>query len=197
MTDTIKEYLSKPYSRVITPDAETGTFTAQIAEFPGCIAEGNTAAEAYTRLEVAAEAWLEAAIEFGQPIPEPLASQTASGKVLLRLPKTLHKQSVDLAAREGVSLNQFLVYAVAENVGARNLYSTLANRLEKKEVDTALYLSTSRNVFADTSVSTHQKRDLLLVSKLAINAEYKQVSAYPGKDPAQVCVASNTEALIQ
>ncbi len=40
-----------------------------------------------------------------------------SGKVLLRLPSSLHKKCVHVAKMEGVSLNQFLLYAVAEKVG--------------------------------------------------------------------------------
>jgi len=40
-----------------------------------------------------------------------------NGKVALRLPKSLHRRAVLYAAREGVSLNQFLMTLVAEHVG--------------------------------------------------------------------------------
>ena len=51
----VSEILKRPYQRVLIPDEESGTFTALIAEFPGCITEGNTPGEAYRSLEEAAE----------------------------------------------------------------------------------------------------------------------------------------------
>jgi len=64
-----RELLKRPYTRVLIPDEESGTFTAQIIEFPGCIAQGATPAEAYERLEAVAESWIEAALEMQQEIP--------------------------------------------------------------------------------------------------------------------------------
>jgi predicted RNase H-like HicB family nuclease len=62
--------LKSPYHRVLVP-GEDGGFSASIAEFPGCFAQGNTLYEAYENLERAAQAWLEAAIAQDYPIPEP------------------------------------------------------------------------------------------------------------------------------
>lgn len=42
-----------------------------------------------------------------------------SGQVLLRMPRTLHAELVDQAEREGVSLNQFIVAALAGATGWR------------------------------------------------------------------------------
>lgn len=64
-------YLREPYSRVITPNKESGIYTAQILEFPGCIAEGDTIQEAYERLEAAALSWIQAATDLGQEVPRP------------------------------------------------------------------------------------------------------------------------------
>lgn len=64
------EYLRKPYSRVIVPE-EDGTFFARILEFPGCIAVGDTEAEALANLEEVARSWLEATVARKQRVPEP------------------------------------------------------------------------------------------------------------------------------
>jgi len=48
------------------------------------------------------------------------AATTYSGKILLRLPSSLHARLVIEAEREGVSLNQFAVGALASAVGWRN-----------------------------------------------------------------------------
>jgi predicted HicB family RNase H-like nuclease len=44
-----------------------------------------------------------------ESIPKPLGSRAYSGKLVLRLPKTVHRDAAIRAAEEGVSLNQFLL----------------------------------------------------------------------------------------
>ena len=128
------DYLRKPYSRVLIPDAESGTFTAQILEFPGCIAEGANPAEAFERLEIAAESWIEGAIEMRQEIPPPALDVQFSGKFALRLPRSLHRQVAHLAELEGTSLNQFIVSTIAEKVGAVTMYRELAQQIQSSIV---------------------------------------------------------------
>jgi len=129
---TSDEYVELPYSRIIIPDMQSGTFTAEIAEFPGCIAQGDTAEEAYEKLQEAAKSWIEASQELGQEIPLPLTEHEFSGKFALRLPRSLHRQAALAAEREGTSLNQFIIYAVSEKVGALCLYTEIAKRVIDK-----------------------------------------------------------------
>ena len=118
MTKTKAEaYLKRPYRRVLIPDSETGTYTAEIAEFPGCVTEGKTPTEALRRLEAAAESWIEAVLDARQAIPEPIEEQAYSGKFVLRLSRSLHRRAAERAQAEGVSLNLFIATAVAERVG--------------------------------------------------------------------------------
>ena len=116
MKMSTNETLKKPYARVLVPDS-TGGFFAELLEFPGCFAEGETSSEAYEQLEKAAESWIEAALELGQEIPEPLSSHDYSGKLALRLPKSLHKKATFFAQQDGVSLNQYIICAIAEKIG--------------------------------------------------------------------------------
>jgi predicted RNase H-like HicB family nuclease len=113
---TPSEYLKKPYVRSVVPEAD-GSYSAEIIEFPGCIAVGDTAAQALENLENVAESWLESTIARGQRVPDPIENVGYSGKLVLRLPKTLHRKATHVAAREGVSLNQFIVTCIAEQVG--------------------------------------------------------------------------------
>ena len=112
------EYLKRPYGRVVVPEPD-GTFRAEIMEFPGCIATGDTAAEALASLENVAESWLEATIARGQHVPEPMEGGGFSGKLVVRLGRDLHRRAAHMAANEDVSLNQFIVSSVAEHVGGR------------------------------------------------------------------------------
>jgi antitoxin HicB len=112
-------YLQRPYARIILPESD-GTFRGEIIEFPGCIAAGETATETITSLEDVAKSWLLAALERRQNIPEPIESNNDfSGRLVLRLPKSLHKKATWVAERERVSLNQFIVSSLAETVGER------------------------------------------------------------------------------
>jgi|ERR1700722_204557 antitoxin HicB len=112
------EVLKRPYSRILVPDPD-GRFTAEILEFPNCVAFGDTAADALSNLEEVAAEWIMAAIEQGQNIPEPLDSTDFSGKLVLRMSASLHRKAAMCAEREGVSLNQFIVTCLAECVGER------------------------------------------------------------------------------
>lgn len=109
----------KPYARIVVPESD-GSFTAEIVEFPGCVASGNTAAEALSNVEEVAQDWISAALEQGQEIPEPLEQSRYSGKLVVRMPKGLHKRSALAAEREGVSLNQYIVACIAEQIGTRS-----------------------------------------------------------------------------
>lgn len=129
MTKTANEYLKEPFSRVLIPDQETGTYTAKILEFPGCIAQGNTPAEAYRRLEEAAKGWIDACLSSGKEIPTPQEDETFSGRILLRLPKSLHREAARLARKEGVSLNQLLVSMISSRATAASLFGEFKRAL--------------------------------------------------------------------
>jgi predicted RNase H-like HicB family nuclease len=124
-----KSYLRQPYARILIPEEEGG-FSAEILEFPGCFADGETPVEAFRNLESVAESWIEASLEQGQEIPPPSANHSYAGRIALRLPRDLHRQAARKADRDGVSLNQVLVTAVAAWVGADNLFERIAHRIE-------------------------------------------------------------------
>ena len=119
-----KSYLRLPYARILIPEPEGGFF-AEILEFPGCVTEGETPDEAFHNLESVAESWIESCLEQGQDIPPPSANHRFSGKIALRLPRDLHRLATYKAQRDGVSVNQVLVTAIAAWVGADNLVDRL------------------------------------------------------------------------
>src|SRR5437763_10085183 len=108
----VTELLSQPYRMVIRGDEADG-FLAEAPELPGCISAGETPTEAFEMLREAMALWFESAIENGISIPPPAPEQEYSGRILMRIPKTLHRQLVEQAKDQGVSLNQWLVSLVA------------------------------------------------------------------------------------
>jgi predicted RNase H-like HicB family nuclease len=113
-----REILARPYARVLTPEPD-GQYTAEIMEFPNCVAFGDSTSAALANLEDVAADWIAAALEQGQDIPDPMDNADYSGRLVLRMPKGLHRRAALLAEREGVSLNQFIVTCLAEAVGER------------------------------------------------------------------------------
>jgi predicted RNase H-like HicB family nuclease len=114
----IGEILSREYARRLVPD-ETGGYIASIHEFPGCIAEGETADEAINNLEEAAASWVKVALSNGYEIREPVSFHGYSGKIALHIPRGLHKQVAELAELEGSSINQLLVTSIAQYLGSK------------------------------------------------------------------------------
>lgn len=108
-----------PYTIQVVRDdsASTPGFFARVAELPGCMTQGGSFAELGDMIEDAMRAWIEAAQEDGQSIPEPFAVDAYSGKFVTRVPRSLHRQLVEAAEREGVSLNAFVNVALARAVG--------------------------------------------------------------------------------
>jgi len=127
MKGKIEELLKLPYARVLTPD-ETGGYVAEVLELPGCVSEGDTAEQAVENLEDAMRGWFEVAIEDGRHIPEPLESGEYNGRILVRVPKWGHRQCVRLAEADGVSLNQWILEAIGERIGAEGFADRLVER---------------------------------------------------------------------
>jgi antitoxin HicB len=125
----IQDYLKLPYARILIPE-EDGRFSAEVLEFPGCYSQGNSAGEAFENLEKSATGWIESCLRLGQEIPPPSANQGFGGRIALRLPRSLHRVAVHKAQRDGISLNQCLVTAIAAWVGADNLFERITQKVE-------------------------------------------------------------------
>ena len=117
---SVEEYLRLPYTiEVIREEGEDylGWF-AHVAELPGCLTQADTFEELGPMIEDAMRAWIESALEDGQPVPEPRPVETYSGKFVVRVPRSLHRELVELAEREGVSLNALVNVALGRAVGS-------------------------------------------------------------------------------
>ena len=153
MLKTPDDYLRLPYSRVLIPDE--GSYAAEILEFPGCFSQGETPDEAITNLEKAARSWIQVALAQGLEIPEPYLNQGYGGKIALRLPRSMHRQATRLAERDGVSLNHFLVSAIAARIGAEDFYTRLADKIERRLANMEQKISTLKVNAARTGITVN------------------------------------------
>jgi predicted RNase H-like HicB family nuclease len=90
-------------------------YIAECPDLPGCSAFAETQEQALAELSHARKAWLSAARAAGNPIPPPSNPPQASGKILVRMPKSLHARLVSTAEMESISLNQYIVYLLTRN----------------------------------------------------------------------------------
>ena len=90
-------------------------FIATAQDLPGCSAFGETQEEAIRELQDAITAWVAAAKAAGNPVPTPSPRPEFSGKFVVRVPKTLHASLVRQAKLEESSLNQYVVYLLAQH----------------------------------------------------------------------------------
>jgi predicted RNase H-like HicB family nuclease len=59
------------YPVAIEPGTDTEAFGVVVPDLPGCFSAGDTMDEAMTNVEEAITAWIEAALDAGQEIPQP------------------------------------------------------------------------------------------------------------------------------
>ena len=118
---TVERYLALPYhvTLVRDGDGENGPWVAQVEELAGCTSRAETAEQAASGIQQAMSDWISEALREGREVPEPKPVDEHSGRLLLRMPRTLHAELTRLAEREGVSLNQFITDALASAVGWR------------------------------------------------------------------------------
>lgn len=85
----------------------------------GCVAQGDTLDDALALFSELEREWLETAKKYDIPIPkESIQEETSySGKLMIRLSKSLHKKIAQEAEKESTSINQLIVSILSESIG--------------------------------------------------------------------------------
>ncbi len=112
----LEYYLSLPYTITLKRGTGGGEdyWIARVVELPHCMTHGATQEEALADIEDAKKEWIESNLEDGLAVPEP-AKYT--GQYHLRMPPSLHEALTLKSESEEVSLNQYMVTALARAVG--------------------------------------------------------------------------------
>jgi len=131
---SLEEILSREYSFNVLADPDGG-YVIIFPDLSGCVTQVETLAEIPEMADEARRLWLEVAYEDGAAIPPPSHPEAYSGKFNVRLPRSLHRELVEEADREGVSLNQHVVTLLAR----RDALSRVERRLTliEERLDTA------------------------------------------------------------
>jgi predicted RNase H-like HicB family nuclease len=107
-----ENFMNKNYRVALQYDPD-GYWIATHPELSGCMADGETAQEALSSLEISRELWIECSLANGLEVPEPQEPPQYSGRFVLRIPKSLHRDLANEAEAEGVSLNSFISNVLA------------------------------------------------------------------------------------
>ena len=118
---TLDDYLKLPYTIEIIRDG--GGYFAKVVELPGCMTQADTFTEIAEMINDAMTLWIESALEDGETIPLPKSIEDYSGKFMVRLPKSLHRELSLLAKQEGVSLNTLVTVTLGQATAHKKAHS--------------------------------------------------------------------------
>jgi antitoxin HicB len=104
----LDHYLALDYPIELIRDSEQGGYFARHPDLLGCTAEGSTPEEAVRNLDESRELWLEARLDSGHPVPEPVSDEYA-GRISLRTSPSLHAFLVLSEWASGISVKDKVV----------------------------------------------------------------------------------------
>lgn len=114
--------LDYPFQAIADPE---GGYTILFPDLPGCLSVADDLAEIPAMAADAKRVWMESEYERGAEIPLPSQPEEYSGKFNLRLPKSLHRRLAEAAARDEVSLNQYVVGLLTEGITGASMLASL------------------------------------------------------------------------
>ena len=94
------------YTYRVTWSEEDGEYIGLCVEFPSLSWLAATPEESLTGIRAVVADVVTDLQTNGEPIPEPLATKTYSGRFMVRIPSSLHRQLALEAAEAGISLNR-------------------------------------------------------------------------------------------
>lgn len=133
----LRYYMSLDYSIHLHRVEDEGQeyFIAEVPELPGCKSHGSSVQEAYESVQEAKKDWLLDALARGENIPEPAQREEVSGKVLVRMPRTLHGALKRIAEAEHLSLNQLIVSMLSRRVGQSEILTDINKMIVRSFYD--------------------------------------------------------------
>jgi antitoxin HicB len=122
--DAVRRYLELPYRVALKRDSadEERPWRATVEELAGCEVRGATPADAAARIPAALADWVATAQAEGREVPEPRDAREYSGKLLLRMPQSLHGELARAAEQDQVSLNAYITGLLSAAIGWRRPY---------------------------------------------------------------------------
>ena len=125
---SLEKYEELDYPFIVMPFHDEGFigYRAFLLDIPAVESLGKTPEEALSDLDEVKKEWIAFALAKGIAIPEPDTNiqnvMRCSGRVTLRISKTLHRQAVEKAHINGISLNAYLNEVIQRGMAASANY---------------------------------------------------------------------------
>lgn len=114
----VEYYLGLPYTMTVKFRPEQGGYyVAGYIELPDLTMTGDTPEEVVRELQAEKRGWFEECLKRSISIPLPVEPQKYSGKIIIRMPPSMHESLIRIAELEGVSLNQYMLTALSRTLG--------------------------------------------------------------------------------
>ena len=128
--DGVRHYLELPYRIELRRDGadDERPWRAIVEDLPGCEVRGTTPPDAASRVPAAMAEWVASAQAAGCEVPEPRDVRAYSGKLLLRMPQSLHADVALAAERDHASINAYINSLLAADVQWRRPAGPLPDR---------------------------------------------------------------------
>ena len=120
------------YSLNVFWSDEDQSYICTSSLFPGLMAFGETKENAVIEGEIALEGILQTLKQEGTQIPEPDILEAFSGQFTLRLPQSLHRKLTEDAKREGISLNQLILFRLSTSEGKIETIKMVIEKIEQQ-----------------------------------------------------------------
>ena len=170
-----EKYLEQPYEiTLVRRDGDDGAdWCAQAVELPGCEARGKTEEDALVAVRHAMVTWIQDALDNERPVPPPRAAAAHSGRLLVRMPPSLHSELARAADREKVSLNTLIVGVLGGAIawrqpGELRPVDSVASRRVVPAVDAGAGGSTDARQGSDLTRDRGRLLSLALTANLVI-----------------------------
>ncbi len=144
---------------------EVEVYTAEILELPGLKVYGDTYEEVIEEINDAKSAWFEVNLELDRPIPEPEKEIEVSGRVTLRMSKSLHAALKTKAIKEGVNLNPLINEMIIKGMN---------NDFSEKVFNSLMEIKNENNILKDQNNELIRKVNLLEHSRKELNYTHRE-----------------------
>ena len=200
----IEYYMQLPYSILLHEVDEEGEkyWIAEVPELPGCKSHGSSIEEAVKSVEEAKKDWILDSLKSGEEVPTPVERDRYSGKMLVRMSRSLHRSLALIAEAEKLSLNQLIVTMLAKEAGRLSVLNRVEDRVDNllqkidhilEEESVSIPLSKSirivgqpqereQRVISDTFTDAPVARALDLIIEEAVKAQASEIQLKPEED---------------
>jgi antitoxin HicB len=174
----LEYFLNLKYPMEIVEDE--GAWTASVPDLPGCNSYGDTVTEAVENVQKTKELWIQGQYKLNADIPEPTDEQDFSGRFVLRIPKILHRSLTYEARKQGVSLNHYASFLLAQRQPL-NAFQNLAQSI----------FNSCSDWKTPWFYGQHEHDKTFMVGRLSANTEFLM---YMRKPPAQATFKTSIPA---